>query len=81
VLIYVNVADHKVEIVTDRVAGRAIHKKEWQAICHTMTREFANGSYHDSTLLALDQLNGLLTQHFPNQGKKHNEMPDEPVML
>ncbi|MQR02485.1 TPM domain-containing protein [Glaciimonas soli] len=81
VLVYVNLADHKVEIVADRAVGRAIHKKEWQAICHTMTKEFINGSYRDSTLLALEQLNGLLTQHFPDQEGKYNEISDKPIML
>ncbi|MDP5008338.1 MAG: TPM domain-containing protein [Glaciimonas sp.] len=81
VLLYVELADHKVEIVADRAVGRAIKKHEWQTVCNTMTQEFANGMYHDSTLAALDQLNSLLTQHFPDQKGKRNEMSDRPIVL
>ncbi|KAF3999883.1 TPM domain-containing protein [Glaciimonas immobilis] len=81
VLLYVNLADHQVEIITDRAVGRAISAAEWQAVCHTMTREFANGTFHDSTLAALDKLNGLLTEHFPDKDGKRNELTDRPLML
>ena len=81
VLLYVNIADHKVEIVTDRAVGRAITKTEWQAVCQTMTGEFANGTFHDSTLAALEKLNSLLTAHFPDTNGKPNELSDRPLML
>ena len=81
VLLYVNIADHKVEIITDRAVGRAIPSAEWQAVCQTMTREFANGTFHDSTLAALEKLNGLLTEHFPDADGKRNELSDRPLML
>jgi uncharacterized membrane protein YgcG len=81
VLLYVNLADHKVEIIVDRAIGRATKSAEWQAVCKTMTKEFANGAFHDSTLAALEQVNGLLTLHFPDQGQKKNELSDKPLVL
>ena len=39
-LLYVNLADHRVEIVVDR----AIKSAEWQVVCNTMTKELANQS-------------------------------------
>ncbi|SDX58082.1 TLP18.3, Psb32 and MOLO-1 founding protein of phosphatase [Collimonas sp. OK242] len=81
VLLYVNLADHKVEIIVDRAIGRATKPAEWQAVCKTMTREFANGAFHDSTLAALEQMNALLTQHFPDQGREKNELSDKPLVL
>ena len=44
VLLYVNLADHKVEIIVDRAIGRATKSAEWQGVCKTMTKEFANGA-------------------------------------
>ena len=38
VLMYVNLADHQVEIVADRGVGRVVAAKEWQAVCRTMTQ-------------------------------------------
>ncbi|MEM4987668.1 TPM domain-containing protein [Collimonas sp. H4R21] len=81
VLLYVNLADHKVEIIVDRAIGRATKPADWQAVCKTMTKEFANGAFHDSTLAALEQMNGLLTQHFPDEGRKKNELSDKPLVL
>ncbi|MDB5767810.1 MAG: hypothetical protein JWQ61_2624, partial [Collimonas fungivorans] len=81
VLLYVNLADHKVEIIVDRAIGHATKSADWQAVCKTMTKEFANGAFHDSTLAALEQMNGLLTQHFPDEGRKKNELSDKPLML
>ncbi|MBS0307953.1 MAG: TPM domain-containing protein [Proteobacteria bacterium] len=81
VLIYVNLADRKVEIITDRAVGRALHKDDWQAVCRTMTAGFAQGHYRDSTLAALRQLNGLLQQHFPANGDNRNELSNKPLVL
>ncbi|HJV53207.1 MAG TPA: TPM domain-containing protein [Noviherbaspirillum sp.] len=81
VLVYVNLADHKVEIVADRGVGRAISAAEWQAVCSTMTQGFARGAYHDSAIAALGQLNRLLQERYPADGARGNELSDRPVVL
>jgi uncharacterized membrane protein len=81
VLIYVNLADHKIDIVADRGINRRIDPLTWQAICNTMTTGFAQGRFHDATLDAIQQVNALLRQHFPSNGARPNELPDKPVML
>jgi uncharacterized membrane protein len=81
VLLYVNLADHKVDIVADRGINRRIDPATWQAICNTMTGGFAQGRFHDATLEAIAQVNALLRQHFPSNGARPNELPDKPLML
>jgi uncharacterized membrane protein len=81
VLVYVNLADHKVEIVADRGVGRIIAAKDWQAICRTMTHGFAHGAYHDSVLAALRELNALLQAHYPDDGSIRNQLSNRPVIL
>ncbi|HJV86564.1 MAG TPA: TPM domain-containing protein [Noviherbaspirillum sp.] len=81
VLVYINLADHQVEIVADRGVGRVVAAKEWHGVCRTMTEGFANGSYHDSIVAALEQLNRLLANHYPDDGSTRNQLPDRPVML
>jgi uncharacterized membrane protein len=81
VLIYVNLADRKVDIVADRGIDRKIDAATWQAVCNTMTQGFARGDYHGATLAAVDQVNELLRQHFPSNGARPNELPDRPLML
>lgn len=81
ILIYINVADHKVEILPDRGVGKVLKRDDWQAVCQIMTRGFASGNYHDSLMLALTQLNDLLAQHFPDQERHKNQLSDRPLML
>lgn len=81
VLVYINLADHQVEIVADRGIGRTVAAQDWQAICRTMTQGFARGDYHNSTLSALSQLNALLQEHYPDDGATGNQLADRPVML
>jgi uncharacterized membrane protein len=81
VLIYVNLADRKVDIVADRGIDRKIDAATWQGICDTMTRGFARGEFRAATLTAIAQVNQLLRNHFPSGGARPNELPDRPVML
>ena len=81
VLMYINLADHKVEIVADRGVGREIPAGEWETICRTMTQGFARGEYHDSVIHALTRLNASLEQHYPDDGSTRNQLPNRPVML
>jgi uncharacterized membrane protein len=81
VLVYINLADHKVEIVADRGVGKAIAAKEWQAICRMMTQGYAEGRYHDATIAALRELNALLRAHYPDDGSSHNQLSNRPVVL
>jgi uncharacterized membrane protein len=81
VLIYINLADRKVDIVTDRGIGRKIAPATWQAICATMTQGFAEGKFQEATTDALRRVNELLTMHFPANGSRPNELPDRPRMI
>ena len=81
VLIYVNLAERAVDIVADRNIGRKIDAATWQAVCRTMTDGFAHGRYRESTLAAIAQVNSLLRQHFPANGARANELPNNPIML
>jgi len=81
VLIYVNLADRKVDIVADRGIDRKIDAATWQAVCNKMTGGFAHGDYHGAALAAVEQVNELLRRHFPSDGTRPNELPDQPLML
>ncbi|WP_338771383.1 TPM domain-containing protein [Massilia sp. METH4] len=81
VLIYVNLADHAVDIVADRNVGRRIGEAEWQAVCRTMTDAYKRGDFHEGTIAALNQLADLLQKHFPSDGSRPNQLPNEAVIL
>jgi uncharacterized membrane protein len=81
VLIYVNLADHKVDIVVDRAIGQKIDPGTWQAICAAMTQGFTRGQFEQSTLAAIERVNTLLADHFPATGPRNNDLPDHPLVL
>ena len=81
VLVYINLADRKVEIVTDRGIGKKVEQQEWQTICNTMTDGFRQGTYLQSTLDAIQHINVLLVRHFPDDGSRLNQLPDRPLVL
>ena len=81
VLLYVNLAERKVEIVVDRGIARRIGNTSWQALCATMTDGFARGDFAGAVLAVIAQVHALLAQHFPATGARDNELPDQPLML
>ena len=81
VLIYLDLADHQVEIVADRGVGRLVQASEWQAICDTMIRELHRGAYRDSAIAALEELNALLHLKLPADGQQQNQLSDKPIIL
>ena len=82
ILLYINLADHKVEILPDRAVARVVKREEWHAVCKTITQGFAVENYHDSVLKGLAQLNDMLVAHFPVEGTAHkNQLSDKPLVL
>ena len=81
VLVYVNLADRKVEIVTDRGIGKKVKPDDWHAICNDMARGFGKGAFLESSLVALGRINALLEQHFPGTGSRPNQLSNRPLVL
>ena len=81
VLIYLDLADHQVEIVADRGVGRLVQASEWQEICDTLTRELHRGAYREGAIAALEKLNALLHLKLPTNGQRENQLSDKPIIL
>lgn len=81
ILIYIELADHQVEIVADRGVNRIIKESEWQEVCQTITRGFARNVYGPSVIAALEKLNALLHERFPDEDPGANQLSDRPIML
>jgi len=81
VLIYLDLADHQVEIIADRGIGRLVQAGEWQAICDTMIGQLQRGAYRDGAIAALEQLNALLHMKLPANGQRPNQLSDKPIIL
>jgi hypothetical protein len=82
VLIYVLLADRRVEIVADRGIHERVGDTAWETICGVMQQEFAAGRYEAGVLAGLAAVSDLLAQHFPARpGDNPNELPDAPVVV
>ena len=81
VLVYLLLADRRVEIIADRGIHRQVGDAEWQSICHTMESAFHEGRFEEGAVAGIDAVSALLSRHFPRGGAASNELPDQPILL
>src|SRR5207244_8547047 len=78
VLIYLLLADRRVEIVADPGIHSKVGTAAWEAICGEMQQEFARGQFERGVVIGVRAISDLLAEHFP-AGDGDNELPDQPV--
>ena len=81
VLIYVQLVDHRIEIVADRGISARVEQAQWNAICRAMEDEFKRREFLKGALQAIEAITALLARHFPPRGRNPNELADKPVVL
>jgi len=81
VLVYVLLADRKVEIVADRGVSAVVPQADWDAICAAMQAAFREGRFREGAVAGVEAASALLERHFPATGPARNELPDRPIMI
>ena len=81
VLIYLLLADRKVQILADRGIDRLVEHAEWQIIADSMQAEFRNDNFLEGSLLGIEKITALLASHFPPGNTNPNELPNRPVIV
>ena len=81
VLIYLLLADRRVEIVADRGIHARVGAVGWDALCQDMEASFASGQYEQGAVACIKAVAQHLARHFPSHGNARNELPDAPVVL
>lgn len=81
VLIYLLLADHKVEIIADRGINARVNESEWVKICHDMESKFRTGDFEKGVLCGISAISTLLLKHYPSQEHNPNDLPDHPTIL
>ena len=81
VLIYLLLADKRVEIVADRGIHKRVGAAAWETICREMQRAFASGRFEEGVNFGVVAVSDLLATHYPRDKGDANELPDEPVVL
>jgi uncharacterized membrane protein len=81
VLIYLLLADRKVEIVADRGIDAKVGRAGWQRICDAMEADFRTGNFAGGVIKGIQSVSRELARYFPRQTAGPNELPDAPVVI
>ncbi|MBH2017879.1 MAG: TPM domain-containing protein [Burkholderiales bacterium] len=87
VLVYLLLAEHRIEIVADRGLSERVAPQTWQHLADRLGEALAAGRTEAGLSQAIAEVGELLQRHFPDaseQGKRNgnrNELPDAIVLL
>ncbi len=81
VLIYLLLADRKVEIIADRGIDARLGAAGWQEICAAMEADFKAGNFAGGVIKGIEAVSRQLAAHFPKHGPGPNELPDAPMVI
>ncbi|CAG9171994.1 TPM domain-containing protein [Cupriavidus pinatubonensis] len=82
VLLYINLADHAVELLADRGIDARVGAKTWRVVCDELAQGLAKDLSVRPVLVAVASIHDLLAAHFPsNGGRNPNELDDRPLVL
>ena len=82
VLVYVLLAERRIEIVADRGIACRVPASVWQDICAALQASCARGEWRDGSLHAVESIHALLREHFPAGGRANpDELGNRPVLL
>lgn len=81
VLIYLQMIDHRIEIVADRGISRHVAQDEWDAVCRRMEGAFRAGRFEEGALEAIREITVLLNTHIPPHDRNPDELPNRPLIV
>jgi len=81
VLLYLQLAERKIEIVADRGIAQRVPAAQWQALCQAFAQDMQTAAPDRAVLNCLARINDLLATHFPAEPGNAEELPNSPVVL
>ena len=83
VLLYLLLADHRIEIVADRGFDGLVSAEQWRGACLLVEERLKAGEPEAAVLRGVEALSALVEAHFPRDAGyvDENELPDEPHLL
>jgi putative membrane protein len=81
VLIFVSIAEKRVEIIADSAIDARVEKGTWQKIVNDFTAEIGARRVADGFEHAIARIGEKLAEHFPPAGFDPNELPDHLIVL
>ena len=83
VLIYLLLADHRIEIVADRGLTGRVSAEQWRGVCLLMEERLKAGEPEQAVIRGVAAVSDLLAEHFPQlEGHSdEDELPNLPRIL
>ncbi|KGM39689.1 membrane protein [Aquabacterium sp. NJ1] len=82
VLIYLLLAERRIEILADRGLHIRTDSAVWHGITQQLSASLQSGQYEAGLTQAITAVSELLRQHFPLSGRPNpNELPDAVVLI
>lgn len=81
VLVYILLADHKVEIIADRAIHREVGDDRWRAICKEIEVRYRKGDFLNGSVIGIEKISAELAHCYPARGDEKNEQSDKPVLM
>ena len=83
VLLYLLLADHRIEIVADRGFEGRVSPEQWRGACLLVEERLKAGEPEAAVLRGVEALSALVEAHFPRADGDvdTNELPDDPHLL
>jgi uncharacterized membrane protein len=80
VLLYLLLADRRIEIVADRGLAGLVSDAQWRGVCSLMEERLRAGDAEGAATAGIDAASDLLALHFPRRpgDADENELPDLP---
>lgn len=83
VLVYLLLADHRIEIVADRGLAGLVSDEQWRGVCLLMEKRLRAGEHVEAVIEGIRAASDLLANHFPQEpdAPDEDELPNRPVFL
>ena len=83
VLVYLLLADHRIEIVADRGLHALVSPEQWRGICQLMEERLKAGEPEQAVMRGVTEIGNLLAGHFPQREGEidTDELSNTPVLL
>ncbi len=82
VLVYLLLAEHRIEIIADRALARCAAEPHWRNLVTHIAEDCKSGRIEQGLAAAVDAVGALLAAHFPAEDSHGSEpgLPDRPAI-
>lgn len=83
VLIYLLLADRRIEVLADRGLSQLVPDSQWRALVAELSQALRDRSVEEGLMQAIERVCELLRLHHPasTQARRANELPDSIVLI